>query len=91
LAPTARPFFSEEEVEVSTDDAGKVDCCLMWACEHEIEGEEGPWVVWCRDVYDVDVYCGVWMETGPSVGDCYLQGRKIEAKGGDDSAQRLEY
>jgi hypothetical protein len=72
LAPTARPFFSEEKVEMSAQNAGKVDCCLMWASEHEVEGKEGPGVVWCGDIDDVDVYCCVWVETGPTIRDSYL-------------------
>jgi len=74
---------------MSAEDASKVDCCLIWTREHEIEREQDPGVVWCRDVDNIDMHCCMGVKTGPAVSNGYLQGWKVEGKGGDDSAQRL--
>jgi hypothetical protein len=65
-------------------DASKVYGCLPGAVEHEIYCEEGPGVVSSGHVDDVHVYGGIGVETGPTVGYCYLQGGKVGPEGSDE-------
>lgn len=76
-------------MEMRTEDPRKINGCLAGTGEHEVQGKEGPWVVWGWDVDDVDVHGSGWMETRPAIGDCYLEGGEVQAEGGDNVRERL--
>jgi len=78
-------------MEMRAKDPGEIDGRLLRPSEHEAEGEEGPGVVWGGDVDDVDMDGGSGVETGPAVGDGDLEGGEVEAKGGDEAGERLQF
>ena len=71
------------------EDACEIDGGLDGAGDDEVEGKEDPGVVWGWDVDDVDVDGGGWMETGPAIGDCDLEGGEEEAIGSNEAGEDL--